>query len=171
MGEVLTPDGKPVLRDEKGHFLPGHAPRGGRPRGLTRSERIRAAIEPFEKELVDTLLRVALQGDGNEQVRALEAALSRITPPPRQESERVTVPGFADAPDLQTKAEAVIAAAATGHVSVEAAERLLRVLEIYAKAIVTTDLEKRLAALETGKARPSEVEDIVVGEFDAEGLV
>ncbi|ARU23827.1 hypothetical protein RSSE_c3446 [Ralstonia solanacearum] len=101
--------------------------------------------------------------------RALEIALTRLAPTPRQEAERVVVPGFREASTLQGRAEAVITAAACGEISAEAAERLLRVLDVYSKAILTTELERRLQALEQGRtaapgvvpSEPTGAEDLV----------
>ena len=95
--------------------------------------------------------------------------MARLAPTPRQEAERVVVPGFREAESLQGKAEAIIAAAACGEISAEAAERLLRVLDVYSKAILTTELERRLQALEQGRTaapaaaanEPAGAEDLV----------
>lgn len=122
---------------------------------MTQSEKIRALLEPEREKLIGEVLRMAYDQNpdiSSAKVRALELALSRIAAPPKQESERVTVPGFAEATTLQAKAEAVITAAATGEISAEAAERLLRVLDVYSRAIVSTELERRIAAIEAGRA-------------------
>nr|WP_311529415.1 hypothetical protein [uncultured Ralstonia sp.] len=152
----LVDDGKPA-RDERGRLLPGHKglPGAGRPSGLAQSEKIRALLEPHREELIGRTLELALKSpDGQVSARALEIALTRLAPTPRQEAERVIVPGFREATTLQGKAEAIIAAAACGEISAEAAERLLRVLDVYSKAILTTELERRLQALEQGRTTP-----------------
>jgi hypothetical protein len=120
-------------------------------------------LEPERDKLVGRVLELAFDTDGNVSNRALELALTRLAPIPRQESERVIIPGFRDAKTLQEKAESVIDAIATGDVTAEAGERLLRVLDTYGRAIITTDLEKRLAALEDGRRAPVTI--------DAEDLI
>lgn len=141
-----------VVREPNGRWLvPPRSP--GRPRGLSHAEALRALLEPRRDELIGRVLEVAFDPDPacrSAAVRALELALSRIAPPPKQDAERVVIPGFADARTLQEKAEAVITAAATGEVSVEAATKLLAILESYARTIASTDHERRLAALEAG---------------------
>lgn len=167
----LVDDGKPA-RDERGRLLPGHKglPGAGRPSGLAQSEKIRALLEPHREELIGRTLELALKSpDGQVSARALEIALTRLAPTPRQEAERVVVPGFREASTLQGRAEAVITAAACGEISAEAAERLLRVLDVYSKAILTTELERRLQALEQGRtaapgvvpSEPTGAEDLV----------
>lgn len=137
-----------VERDDAGRWItPPKSP--GRPKGPSAAERIAAYIRPHEQAIVDKVIDLAKQGDP----RSAELALKYISPPARPEDEKVSIPGFADAPTLREKAEAVILAAAQGHCSTVAAERLLRVLDIYGKAALTDELEQRIAALE-GK-RPS----------------
>jgi hypothetical protein len=113
-------------------------------------EAIRLLIEPHKAEIVAKLVELAKLGDPKSQA----LALAYVAPPARGESERVNIPGFKEATGLQAKAEAVIAAAATGHCTAEAAERLLRVLDVYARAVVADDHERRLAAIEAGKKAP-----------------
>jgi hypothetical protein len=119
---------------------------------MTQADKIRLQLEGHREALVERVLKLAFDQDGNVSNRALELALTRLAPVPRQDSERVIIPGFKDALTLQAKAEAVIDAIATGEVSAEAGTKLLQVLDTYGRAIITTDLEKRLAALEEGRA-------------------
>lgn len=174
--EVLdaTPE-QHVIRDESGRWIV--PPKGGRPKGLTHSDKIRLLLEPEREKLVGKLLELAFSDDPltrSAQVRAIELAMSRLGPPPKADEERVVVPGFAEAETLQEKAEAVIQAAATGAISANAAQKLLAVLDAYNRAIKTTDLERRLKAVEaeqkgkpvvldgsTGKPLADDVGDLV----------
>ena len=141
MAEIL------VERDSEGRWIvPPKSP--GRPQGPAAAERIAAYIRPHEKEIVDKVVSLAKQGDP----RSAELALKYICPPARPEDEKVSIPGFSDAPTLREKAEAVILAAAQGHCSAVAAERLLRVLDIYGKAALADEFEARLKALEGNRA-------------------
>ena len=157
-------------RGPDGKLLPGHPglPGGGRPRGITNADLIRTALEQRRDDLIGQVLKNAFNPDGHVSNRALELALSRIAPPPRQESERVIIPGFKDAKTLQEKAEAVIAAIATGEVTAEAGEKLLRVLDTYGRAVVTTELERRLEALEQGRRPPVVTIDATVVEAESD---
>ena len=142
-----------VVRDDRGRWLV--PPKGGRPKGLTNQDKIRLLLEPERDRLIGRMLELAFDNDPacrSAAVRATEAALSRIAPPPRQDSERVSIPGFAEAESLADKARCVIEAAASGSCSAEAASKLLGVLESYAKCVASTDHERRLAALEGNRA-------------------
>jgi hypothetical protein len=139
-----------IDRDTQGRFDVGHSPhpKCGRPKGLTNADKIRILLEPEREKLVSRLLELALHGDGAVSVRGLELALTRLAPTPKQESEKVKIPGFKDATTLQAKAEAVIQAIAIGDISTDAGEKLLRILDIYSRAITSTELESRLRILE-----------------------
>lgn len=156
----MTDDSTAVapVRDEQGRLLPGHPglPGAGRSRQPSNADKIRMLLEPQRERLIGKVLKNALDPDGHVSNRALELALSRLAPPPKQDSERVFIPGFRDAPDLKGRADAVIAAAAEGHISAEAAERLLRMLDTYGRAITLSDHEERLRAMEAGR-RPAVV--------------
>ncbi len=165
---------KPIptaLRDSRGHFLPGQQafrghPAVGKRHHPTRGELIAAALEQHRPELVDRLLGIALQGDmaDTSTVRALEVALSRLAPKPKDSGEMVAIPGLADAVTLEGKARAVIEAVAAGEVSADAGQRVLQLLEIYRKAVAHDDMETRLRALEAagGAARPVVEADPVI---------
>ncbi len=142
-------------RNETGLFKPGHAVKSpGRPPGPSRAELIAQYLEPHKLEILDKAISLAKQGDPS----SMKLILERLAPAPRPEAERVTIPGFSHAKTLQDKAEAVIAAAASGHCSAEAAQRLLSVLQMYANSITATDHERRLQAIEAG--RVAEVIDV-----------
>ncbi len=144
-------------REVDGRLAPGHGLKSpGRPRGKTEAEQIREMLSPAKPEIVAKLIELAKQGDP----QSMKLYFERVSPPLKQDAERVDIPGFRDAPTLQAKAEAVMSAAATGLISAEAAEKLLRVLQIYQSTCVATDHEVRLRALEDGKApRVIEPED------------
>jgi hypothetical protein len=129
---------------------------------MSNGDKIRRLLEPERERLIGRVLENAFSADGNTSNRALELALSRLAPAPKQDSERVVIPGFKTAVTLQEKAEAVIDAIATGQISVEAGERLLRVLDTYARSVLATDHEKRLQALEEGRRPPVVVDAEIV---------
>lgn len=138
-----------MSRSETGLFKPGHSVKSpGRPPGPSRAELIAEYIEPHRIAILDKAIALAKQGDP----ASMKLMLERLAPTPKQDSERVTIPGFSEAATLQEKAEAVLAAAANGHCSADAAQKLLSVLNMYANAITATDHEKRLRAIEAGRA-------------------
>lgn len=149
-------------RNAVGHFQPGHAlPGPGRPKGPSASERVAAYLEPHMQEILDKAIELAKQGDPASQRLIME----RYSPAPKQTSESVSIPGFASAETLQEKAEAVLVAAASGACSAEAAERLLRVLDTYSKAIKADELEARIQALEGRRPRVIEPDDADVADL------
>lgn len=134
-----------VTREENGRWLtPPKSP--GRPRGPSAAERVQAYIEPHMQAILDKAIELAKLGDP----ASMKLLAERYAPSPKQDSERVTIPGFSNAATLAEKADSVMAAAAAGHCSAEAAERLLRVLDIYSRAVLHTEYEERLNALEAG---------------------
>lgn len=139
-----------VIRDEAGRWL--KPPKGGRPKGRSQSELVRVLIEPHRQALIDRAFEISKAGDLHAASGAIRILLERLAPAPKQESERVEVPGLADAPTFAAKCEAVLAAVACGDISAEAGERVLRLLDVYRKAHETDALERRIADLEAGRA-------------------
>lgn len=152
-----TPDGK---------FLPGHSVRSpGMVGGASRAERVAAYVEPHIKDVLDKAIDLAKKGDP----QSMRLILERFAPLAKQDAERVTVPGLSQATTLEEKANAVIAAAAEGHISAEAAGKLLGVLRDYASTITATDHERRLKAIEEGRAARV-IEGSTVTDESAEDL-
>lgn len=137
-------------RDAKGRLLPGHGglPGAGRPRGLSHSEKVRALLLPHREELIGKALALTDSPDPFAAANAIRICLERLAPAPKQESEKVEVPGLAEAATLVEKCEAIVNAVACGQISAEAGERILRLLEAYRKIFETGILERRITALE-----------------------
>jgi len=136
-------------RTADGRLLPGHSVRShGMSHGASRAERVAAYVEPHIKDVLDKAIDLAKKGDP----QSMRLVLERFAPLAKQDAERVAIPGFSEAKTLQEKADAVIAAAATGHCTAEAAARLLAVLRDYAQTITASDHERRLQAIEEGRA-------------------
>lgn len=143
-----TKESLPVERTADGKFMPGHSVRSpGMSHGASRAERVAAYVEPHIKEVLDKAIDLAKKGDP----QSMRLILERFAPLAKQDAERVAIPGFSEATTLQEKADAVIAAAATGHCTAEAAARLLAVLRDYAQTITASDHERRLQAIEEGR--------------------
>jgi hypothetical protein len=143
------------LRDERGRLLPGaRLPGAGRPRGLTNSEKIRALLEPERENLITSVLRLAYDGDpsnASARARALELALSRLAPPPKQEETPISIPGLAECQTVADKAACVLAAVAAGDLSIERAERVMRMLDIFQRAVSLDELRQEVEALKAGR--------------------
>lgn len=141
----------PGDREPDGRLLPGHALRSpGRPKGPTEADKIKAHLEPKKLAVLDKLAELAAAGDP----RSIEVFLRYFSPGARPEDEKVVVPGLSEAPTLQAKATAILAAVASGHVSATAGDRLLAMLDRYGKAVVLDEHERRLQAIE-GKGAPT----------------
>lgn len=141
-------------RDSAGLFKPGHSVKSpGRPVGPSRAERLAEAIDPHIPEILQKAIELAKLGDPH----SMKLVLERFAPIAKQDGERVVVDGFASAPTLELKAQAVMAAVANGQVTAEAGERLLRTLDAYARVVVADDHEKRLQAIEASRAAPKPV--------------
>lgn len=116
-----------------------------------RAEQIRELLEPHRAELIAKTVELAKAGDP----QCIKLCLERLAPTPRQEAEKVVVPGLADAITLKDKATAILAAVANGQISAEAGHRLMALLDVYRGAAIADDHERRLAAIEQGKAAPA----------------
>jgi hypothetical protein len=131
-----------------GTFRPGHMVKSpGRPVGPSRAERLAEAIEPHIPAVLEKAVELAKLGDP----ASMKLVLERFAPIAKQDGERVIVAGFATAPTLELKAQAVMLAVADGSVTAEAGERLLRTLDAYARVVVADDHEKRLVAIEQNR--------------------
>ncbi len=142
---------EPPKRDSHGRLLPGH--HLGRPPG-TSTDKIRALIEPHKAALIDRLLAIVnTEGPLADQAAVINAArvlLERVAPKPK-ETERVHVPGLADAKSLTGKAQAIVEAVAAGEISTEAGEKLIRLVGVLREVIQHDELEARIKALEVAK--------------------
>jgi predicted transcriptional regulator len=139
-----------VVRDASRRWLV--PPKGGRPKGRSQSELVRVLIEPHRQALIDRALELTKSADPFAAANALRICLERLAPAPKQESEKVEVPGLAEATTFAAKCEAVIAAVASGEISAEAGKSVLQLLDVYRRAHETDALERRIAALESGRA-------------------
>ena len=113
----------------------------------SQAEQIRELLEPRRIELVARAAELALAGDP----QCLKLCLERLAPTPRQEAEKVMVPGLADALTLKDKATAILRAVAGGAISAEAGDKLMRLLDTYRGAAIADDHEQRLRLIEQGK--------------------
>lgn len=135
------------------------APKRGTTAAETEATLIRQALQPKKAAVLAKLSELAAAGDP----RSMDLYLKYIAPPARPEDERITVPGLAESSTLEEKAQAVVRAVASGSISAAAGATTLALLEKYARLVVADDHERRLRAIEAGRAlltRPADVVDV-----------
>jgi len=136
-------NGDTTGRRADGRFTSGNP---GRPKGA-RHKATLAALSMLQGEaerITRTAVDAALAGDG----AALRLCLERILPPVREVPARLKFPPLRTAGDVAQATASVAAAAAAGDVASHAASRLVGILDAHRRAIETSDLERRLDALE-----------------------
>jgi len=135
-------------RDAEGRFKKGWSGNpAGRPRG-TRNKAIEAAellLEGEAEALTRRAVERALEGDA----AALRLCLDRIIPPRRGRPVRLdSVAPVRGAGDLGGTMAAITTAAMGGAITPGEAAELARVVEIFVRAVETSDFERRLKKLE-----------------------
>ena len=140
-----------VERDPSGRFRKGCSGNpDGRPPG-TRNKATETAellLDGEAEALTRKALELALDGDP----RALRLCLERVIPPRRQRPVRLALEPVANAADLAGAMAAVTNAAAQGAITPGEAAELARVVEIFVRAVETSDFERRLRQLEEARA-------------------
>lgn len=116
----------------------------GRPKGSGLSAQLRAAIEQDAPSIIKAMIEQAKAGD----MPAAKALLDRVLPALKPESQAIHLPELVAAGTMAEKARAAIDAAGAGAVSPSAASDLVSAIAGLAKIIETTELQKRLEALE-----------------------
>ncbi len=138
-------------RDARGRFAKGRSGNpAGRPLGA-RNEATRAAELLLDGEaaaLTKKAIELALEGDP----AALRLCLDRIIAPRRGRPVRVDLAPVESAADLGGAMAAITTAAARGAITTDEAAELARVVEIFVRAVETSDFERRLRQLEDLRA-------------------
>lgn len=116
----------------------------GRPKGSGIAGALRKAITDSAADIVQTMITNAKAGD----MQAAKALLDKVLPTLKPEALSVLLPDMVGAETLSAKAEAAIDAAGAGELSPSAASDLVSAIAALAKIIETTELQKRLEALE-----------------------
>ncbi|MBP6644763.1 MAG: hypothetical protein KA207_02835 [Burkholderiaceae bacterium] len=132
-------------RTQAGRFVAGHKVLSpGAPRGVSKSELIRAMLEPNRDQACAKLIELTNLGDP----AAMKLYFQYLSPPPKPEAEFVRLPGLKDARTLQDKAAVVLDAVADSLISAEAAGNLLRMLETFGKTALVEAHDRRLDAID-----------------------
>lgn len=120
----------------------------GRPKGVKdRRVALRDLLEPHADKLVKKVVDLALAGD----VQALRICIDRIIPPMRERAISVELPDTADAAGCADAQAKIVAAVAAGEILPGEGEALAGLVEHRRRAVETTDLRRRVEALEEGK--------------------
>lgn len=131
-------------RDTAGRFGPGNP---GKPRGA-RHKATQAALALLDGEagaLTRKAVEMALGGD----TTALRLCLERIAPPRRDAPVQFALPKMASAQDAAQAAAAVLDAVAAGDLTPIEGAHIMGLVETYRRTLETSELEARLAALES----------------------
>lgn len=137
-------------RDTKGRFRPGRSGnKAGKAPG-TRNKATRAALDMMHgqlEQLTQTAIEKALEGD----MTALKLVLDRTMPPTKDAflSEPVELPTLS-AENLPVAVGAVVQAVAQGSLTPGQGEKLVGMLQGFAKAVELQEIEQRVVALEAG---------------------
>ena len=150
-------------RDAQGRFLKGRSGnpegrfrkgRSGNPKGRPAGARNKATqsaellLDGEAEALTRRAVELALAGDG----MALRLCLDRIIPPRRGRPVQLALPPVRGAADLGGTMAAITNAAASGAITPGKAAELARVVEIFVRAVETSDFERRLKDLEDSYA-------------------
>ena len=134
-------------RDRHGRFLKGRSGNpAGRPAGLR--NRATLAAEQMLDDEAAALTRKALDLAHEGNPVALRLCLDRLIAPRRERAVRFAMPPITGAADLAGAMAALALAAAQGIITPGEAAQLSQVVDTYIRAIETTDLERRLRAVE-----------------------
>lgn len=110
-----------------------------------------ALLEDESKALTQKAVELALAGDPT----AMRLCLERILPPCRERSVKFALPPIESAADIAAAMKAVTSALADGAITPGEAERIASVVDIFVRAIETSDFERRLTLTEESVARNS----------------
>ncbi len=136
-----------TTRTARGRFRQGRSgnPRGG-PRGSlnVRTLAARALLEGQAEAITQKVLDRAMAGDSV----ALRLSMERITPPLRGTWIQLDLPPMQSAEDVPRAIGAVVQAAAESRITLEEAEKMVRLIEAQHRAMETDDLEDRIERLE-----------------------
>lgn len=132
-------------RNTDGTFAAGNP---GKPSG-TRHKATRAALALLDGEaeaLTRKAVTMALDGDAT----ALRLCLERIAPPRKDAPVQFDLPPMQSAADSAKAAGAVLDAVAGGELTPTEGAHIMALVEGYRRALETSELEARVAALEGG---------------------
>ena len=133
-------------RNPDGTFASGNP---GRPRGARHkiTQAIEAMLEGQHEALTQAAIDKALEGD----VTALRLCLDRIAPARKDAPVSFVLPEIETAEDAAKAARAILKAIAEGDVTPLEAATVMAVVEQFRRTLETTEIERRIVALEAIK--------------------
>ena len=133
-------------RNPDGTFASGNP---GRPRGARHkvTQAIEAMLEGQQEALTQAAIDKALEGD----VTALRLCLDRIAPARKDAPVSFALPEIETAEDAAKAARAILKAIAEGDVTPLEAATVMAVVEQFRRTLETTEIERRIVALEALK--------------------
>ena len=133
-------------RNPDGTFASGNP---GRPRGARHkiTQAIEAMLEGQQESLTQAVIDKALEGD----VTALRLCLDRIAPARKDAPVSFALPEIETAEDAAKAARAILKAIAQGDVTPLEAATVMAVVEQFRRTLETTEIERRIVALEASK--------------------
>ena len=133
-------------RNPDGTFASGNP---GRPRGARHkvTQAIEAMLEGQQEALTQAVIDKALEGD----VTALRLCLDRIAPARKDAPVSFALPEIETAEDAAKAARAILKAIAEGDVTPLEAATVMAVVEQFRRTLETTEIERRIVALEAIK--------------------
>lgn len=134
-------------RNTDGTFGPGNP---GKPKG-TRHKATRAAQALLDDE-TEALTRAAIERALEGDTTALRLCLERICPPRKDAPVQFTLPKVSSATDAAQAAGAIVQAVADGELTPIKAAGVMGLIDSYRRTLETTEIEQRIAALETAEA-------------------
>ena len=131
-------------RNPDGTFAPGNP---GKPKGSRHkaTQAVEAMLEGQQEALTQAAISKALEGD----VTALRLCLDRIAPARKDAPVSFDLPEIETAEDAANAARAILKAVATGDVTPMEAATVMAVVEQFRRTLETTEIERRITALET----------------------
>ena len=97
------------------------------------------------EEITRKVIELAKKGD----LVAIRLCLERIAPPRKDRPVLFALPALAKAQDASSSLAAIVAAVASGELTPTEAGELSKVVDTYARALLASELETRVAALES----------------------
>ena len=136
-------NGPETGRTRAGRFGPGNP---GRPRGARHKATMAALaiLDGQAEALTQRAIQMALAGD----TTALRLCIERLVPPRKDAPIAFTLPAMRSADDAAMGAGAVLQATAAGDLTPAEGAALMGLVDAFRKALETSELETRLAALE-----------------------
>lgn len=131
-------------RNTDGTFASGNA---GKPKGARHKVTlaVEAMLEGQQEALTQAAIDKALDGD----VTALRLCIDRIAPARKDAPISFDLPEIETAENAADAARSILKAIAAGDVTPLEAATVMGVIEQFRRTLETTDLEKRITALET----------------------